>query len=313
MRVLFITSTRIGDAVLSTGLLDHLMRAHPGARFTIACGRVAEGVFARMPGLERLIPIEKRPYGLHWLALWRAVAFHRWDLVVDLRGSAIAWMLAAKRRAVMRGGRRPGHRLLHIAETLGVAPAPRPVAWFGPEDSARADALAPPGEGRLLALGPTANWVRKVWPPDRFLTLARLLTGPGGALEGARIVVLGGPGEQERAMAAPVLAGLPGAIDLVGALSLPEAAALLSRCALFIGNDSGLMHLAAATGTATIGLFGPTPASEYAPVGPRALAVLAKGPPGTAPMGALSATRVAEAAAGLLARPDPVPLGEAAA
>ena len=305
MRILFITSTRIGDAVLSTGLLDHLMQAHPEARFTIACGRVAEGVFRRMPGLERLIPIEKKRFGLHWLGLWAQVATTRWDLVVDLRGSAIAWLLPARRRAVMRGGRRPGHRLLHLAQTLGISPAPRPVAWFGPEEAARAEALLP-GGGPWLALGPTANWVRKVWPPDRFLTLARLLTGPGGALEGARIVVLGGPGEQERAMAAPVLEGLPGAVDLVGALDLPAAAAVLSRCALLVGNDSGLMHLSAAAGTPTVGLFGPTPASEYAPVGARALAVLAKGPPGNAPMGALSATRVAEDAAALLARPQAV-------
>lgn len=302
MRILFITSTRIGDAVLSTGLIDHLIRAHPDARFTVAVGRVAEGVFRRMPALDRLIPIEKKRFGLHWLGLWRQVAFTRWDLVVDLRGSAIAWLLLARRRAVMRGGRRPGHRLLHIAQTLGLSPAPRPVAWFGPAEAARAGALLP-SDGPVLALGPTANWVRKVWPADRFLTLARLLTEPGAPLAGARIAVLGGPGAQERAMAEPVLAGLPGAIDLVGALDLPEAAAVLARCALFVGNDSGLMHLSAATGTPTIGLFGPTPASEYAPVGARALAVLAKGPPGNAPMGALAATRVAEEAAALLARP----------
>jgi ADP-heptose:LPS heptosyltransferase len=303
VRILFITSTRIGDAVLSTGVIDHLMRSHPDARFTIAVGRVAEGVFARMPALDRLIPIEKKRFGLHWLGLWAQVAFRRWDLVVDLRGSAIAWLLLARRRAVMRGGRRPGHRLLHIAATLGISPAPRPVAWFGPQDAARAAALLPP-DGPVLALGPTANWVRKVWPADRFLTLARLLTGPGGALEGARIAVLGGPGTQEKDMAAAVLAGLPGAIDLVGALDLPEAAAVLARCALFVGNDSGLMHLSAATGTPTIGLFGPTSAAEYAPVGARALAVLAKGPPGAAPMGALPATRVAEQAAALLARAE---------
>ena len=75
-------------------------------------------------------------------------------------------------------------------------------------------------------------------------------------------------------MAAPLLAALPEAIDLVGRLSLPEVAACLARCALFAGNDSGLMHLAASAGAPTLGLFGPTSATEYAPAGPRAAAVL---------------------------------------
>src|SRR5271170_2659091 len=49
MRILFVTSNRVGDAVLSTGLLDHLIRSHPDARITVACGPPAVGVFARMP------------------------------------------------------------------------------------------------------------------------------------------------------------------------------------------------------------------------------------------------------------------------
>ena len=302
MRILFITSTRIGDAVLSTGLLDHLLRAHPDARFTIACGPVAEGVFTRMPGLERIIPLAKRRWSLHWLELWWKVAFRRWDLVVDLRGSAIVWLLWTRERGVMKGGRRAGHRLLHIAETLGIAPAPRPVAWFGAEEAARAASLLP--GGAWLILGPTANWRVKMWPAERYIALAQRLTGPGGLLPGARIAILGGPGGTERDMAAPVLAALPDALDLVGKLSLPEAAALLARATLFIGNDSGLMHLSAATGAPTLGLFGPTPASEYAPIGPRAQAVLAKGPPAHTPMQRLSVDAVAEAAARVLV---PVP------
>ena len=70
MRILFVTSTRIGDAVLSTGLLDHLLRAYPEARFTIACGPVAEDVFARMPRREETIVLAKRSLSLHWLELW---------------------------------------------------------------------------------------------------------------------------------------------------------------------------------------------------------------------------------------------------
>ena len=101
-------------------------------------------------------------------------------------------------------------------------------------------------------------------------------------------------------MAAPVLAALPDAIDLAGRLTLPEAAACLARCRLFVGNDSGLMHLAAAAGAATLGLFGPTPASEYAPSGRCAEAVLASGPAGHAPISALDVNTVVVRALALL-------------
>ncbi|NGM20657.1 glycosyltransferase family 9 protein [Roseomonas stagni] len=301
MRILFVTSTRIGDAVLSTGLLDHLLRAHPGARVTVACGPAAEGVFARMPGLERLIVLRKRRWSAHWLDLWRQVAFTAWDLVIDLRASALAWMVPARRRATAKGGRRPGHRLAHLGALLGLAPPPLPVAWTAPADEAKAAALLPGGP--WLVLGPTANWEKKVWPAERFIQVAQALTAPGGSLEGARIAILGGPGAGERAMAAPVLEALPGALDLVGTLSLPEVAAVLKRAALFIGNDSGLMHLSAAAGTRTIGLFGRSSAAEYGPAGPRALAVEADGPPYESPMTDLPAPRVLDAAQRLLTPP----------
>jgi len=260
-RILFVTSNRIGDAVLSTGLLDHLLRQHPDARITIACGPAAEGVFLRMPGLERLIIMEKRTWGRHWLPLWREAVGTVWDLAVDIRGSALVWLVPTRTRARMR--RLPGHKTEQLAAVLGVAPPPLPVAWTAPEDRARAAALV--GSPPLIALGPTANWSGKVWPADRFVALFRALQAH--ALPGARAVVLAGPGPAERAMAAPVLAALPAAVDLCGALSLPEAAAVLARCDLFVGNDSGLMHLAAAAGAPTLGLFGPTPVDEYGPRG----------------------------------------------
>jgi ADP-heptose:LPS heptosyltransferase len=301
MRILFVTATRIGDAVLSTGLLDHLLRTYPDAQVTIACGPVAEGVFARMPNRAETIVLTKRRFSLHWLSLWRRVAGQRWDLVVDLRGSALAWLVPAGRRAVMQGGRRPGHRIGHIAEVLRLSPPPPPVAWFDAADTARARALVPEGPAPLIALGPSANWPTKVWPAERFVALFQALSAPDGPLPGARAVVLGGPGGAEAAMAAPVLQALPGATDLVGRLELPAVAAALSRCALFVGNDSGLMHLSAATGTPTLGLFGPTPASEYSPVGRRARAVLARGAPGTAAMQDLPVEDALDAARALLA------------
>lgn len=189
MRILFVTSTRLGDAVLSTGLLDHLLRTHPEARFTVACGPVAAGVFAHMPRLERLIVVRKRRFSAHWALLWAQVATTRWDLVVDLRASAIAWLVPARRRAIGKGGRRPGHRLGHIGAVLGLDPPPLPVAWTTPAQEAEAARLLPGGP--WLVVGPTANWAGKVWPAERFVAVARALTGPGGALAGARVAIVG--------------------------------------------------------------------------------------------------------------------------
>ena len=60
MKILFVTSNRLGDAILSTGLLDHLIHRYPQARFTIICGPVAEGVFARMPNRDRTIVLRNK-------------------------------------------------------------------------------------------------------------------------------------------------------------------------------------------------------------------------------------------------------------
>lgn len=264
MRILFVTSNRIGDAVLSTGLLDHLIRAHPEARITVACGPDAAGLFVHMPGLERLIPFEKRRRFLHWPLLWAQVVGTRWDLVVDIRGSALSWLVLTRARVVMR--RSGGHKTAQLARMLRVSPVPLPVAWTGAAERARAAALLPDGEPWVV-LGPTANWGGKMWPAARFVALFEALAA---RLPGARAAVLAGPGDAEAAMALPVLQGLPGALDLRGRLTLAEAAACFERAALFVGNDSGLMHLAAAAGAPTLGLFGPTPSAEYGPAGRRA-------------------------------------------
>jgi ADP-heptose:LPS heptosyltransferase len=87
----------------------------------------------------------------------------------------------------------------------------------------------------------------------------------------------------ERVQAEPLLAAIPERrrIDLVGKLDLLTAAAALRRCALFIGNDTGLMHIAAAAGTPTLGLFGPSPIAQYAPWGCRTAVVRTADPPET--------------------------------
>lgn len=267
-RILFITATRIGDAVLSTGLIDHLLRTEPRPRVTVACGPAAAGLFAHMPGCERVIILRKRRLAAHWLSLWAEVVRTRWDLVVDLRGSALSWLVPARRRAVMGARRKDLPRLAQIGSVLGLSPPPAPVVWISDQDRIRAETLIPAGQA-VIGLGPTANWRGKVWAPERFVALFDRLSAADGPLPGARAAVFAGPGEAEAALARPVLAALPRGrtIDLVGRLTLTEAAACLARCALFVGNDSGLMHLAAAAGAPTLGLFGPSPVVQYAPAG----------------------------------------------
>lgn len=295
MKILFITSSRIGDAVISCGILEQLRLNYPQARFTIACGVVAEGVFTRFPALERLIVCEKESFDRHWLRLWLKLAPHVWDIVVDVRGSGIALFLAARQRHILRGGRRPGQRYAQLGASMGFSPPPLPVAWTAPQDDAKAASLM--GQGPVIALAPTANWEGKIWPAEKFIKLFYELQGK---IPGARAAVFGGPGTTEAALAAPVLAALPEAVNLVGQLSLPEAAACLRRAMLFVGNDSGLMHLAAAAGTPTIGLFGRSKASEYAPAGARTAVAIAPGPEGAAPMAGLRVETVSAAAFALL-------------
>lgn len=267
MRILFITSNRLGDAVLSTGLLDHLIRTDPRAAITVVCGPVAEGLFEHMPNRERTIVMTKQSYGRHWLRLWAETAMHRWDLVVDIRGSALSWLVPARERSVFRAG--SGPKVAQLAALLNLSPPPNPVVWTSEADRRHVRAMLPTDKP-VVVLGPTANWEPKTWPADRFAAFFRQLNLPG-----AVPVVVGGPGPFEAKLAAPVLQMLPEAIDMVGRLTLSQVVALMQLATLFIGNDSGLMHMAAAAGTPTIGLFGPTDAETYGPTGPRAIKVAA--------------------------------------
>jgi ADP-heptose:LPS heptosyltransferase len=268
MHILFVTATRIGDAVLSTGLLSYLIDRYPAARLTIAAGPVAAPLFEAVPQLERLEIIEKRRWSAHWLTFYATVATRRWDLVVDLRGSALAWLLRVDERKVMAKGDAREHRVRQLGRLFRLDPPPSPRLWTAPQHERAANALISP-EVSLLAIGPAANWRGKEWRAERFAALAQRLTASDGPLPGARIAVLAAG--HERSQAEPLLTAIPldRRIDLVGKVDLLTAVAVLRRCALFVGNDTGLMHMAAASGTPTLGLFGPSPSDQYAPWGQR--------------------------------------------
>ena len=280
--ILFITATRIGDAVLSSGLIKFLADQIPNARFTIVSGPLAAPLFAHVPGLDRVIVMEKGKGKGHWFKLWNQVRHRKWGLVVDLRGSGTAYFLRREKRAVWkRNTGEPIHKVVEAAKVLKLeGDPPAPHLYITPDVQALADQLlAPrPGEpaGPILAVGPASNWVGKIWPIERFAQTTQQLLGPGGALAGGRLLILGGPGDGRMVEELRMASARGRYVDLTGKVDLLTAYAALKRADLFIGNDSGLMHIAAAAGVPTIGLFGPSDERRYGPWG--ALTKAVRGP-----------------------------------
>lgn len=270
--ILFITATRIGDAVLSSGLIKRLADEIPNARFTIVAGPDAAPLFAHVPGLARLIVLEKSRSGGHWFELWRKVHETRWGLVVDLRGSGISRFLSTRRRAIHRKSAEPTHKVLEAARVLRIEDEPAPPHIFtDPDVEAYAEELLK-GAGPILAMAPAANWIGKTWPVERFSQVAMSLLHGYGPMAGGRLMVLGGPDDEALARSLKDSAGRR-FINLAGKVDILTAFACLKRARLFIGNDSGAMHLAAAAGIPTIGLFGPSDERLYAPWGEQARVV----------------------------------------
>ncbi len=270
MAILFITSTHIGDAILSTGLLNRLLSDDHDDLVTIACGAPAAKIFAAVPRLERIHVLRKRRFSLHWIDLWRTTAGRRWRILVDLRRSGSPFVLRAREKYVLPKLQAPIHRVELISSTLGSPPL-APKIWTDERHERRARTLLGDG-GDLVAMAPGANWRGKIWPADNFVELAHRLLGPGGLLADHRLLLVGAGGERDTAQ--PLLDALPASriVDAMGVGVLSTYAAL-KRCRLFVGNDSAMMHLAAATGRPTVGLFGPTRDVHYAPWGENGLVV----------------------------------------
>ncbi len=212
----------------------------------------------------------KRPRHGHWRALWLQTIGTRWDLVVDLRNTLVSRLLFRRQLKVFRGTAQGRHMVETLAALIDAEPqdaAPR--LWLSPKWIAQAGAELPP-DVPLLALAPGANTAAKRWPTERFAALAARLLGPDGILAGGTAILLGAA--DERDCAAPILAALPPGrvIDLIGQTEPLAAAAYIRRADLYIGNDSGLTHLAAAVGAPTLALFGPGLPGRYRPWGAKA-------------------------------------------
>jgi predicted lipopolysaccharide heptosyltransferase III len=288
-RVLIIKLRYLGDVLLSTPVLAALRTAFPQARLSMLVNPGTEAMLAENPHLDEVLIVERGRSPLRQLRFVAALRRRRFDLVVDLtdgdRAAIVSRLTgAAVRVGFNRGDRWRGRLYTHLVpmrqqpvsmvrqhlmalETLGipVAPSPPVLNVRAADESAALDALAAaeiaPAE-RFVAVHPGARWWFKSWPADRFAGLIDYIQGKLGL----KVVLLGG--DQEHGIATAILGHVEiGCRSLVGRLTLLELAALLRRAALFIGNDSGPMHIAAAMGTPVIGLFGPSDPRMWGPAG----------------------------------------------
>lgn len=304
-RVLFVTSNRIGDCVISSGVIREIGRQIPGARITVACGRPPAPLFRAAPGVERTIILDKKKMAGHWLELWTQTVGARWDLVIDIRGSALSYLIPARRRVVYNRSWETGVRKVEMVSRLMGADGPLdPEIFLDPQARGEAATVIDPqlaggaGPGPILALAPIAHQPGKSWPADRWGRLVEKLKAEP-RFDGWRFMPVGGPGDRPPATPALEAAG-PRGVDFVGKGDILASAAAIDRAALFVGNDSGLMHVAAAAGRPTLGLFGPTEWWLYGPWGPKTRTVASNETRGEfAPIEALSVDHVFEAVLGL--------------
>ncbi len=265
--VLFITSSRIGDAVLSSGLLNYIYSQAPNAKVTIGCGPLAVSLFEGFPNLECIIPIKKEKHNKHWIKFWRQVVGTRFDVVIDLRNSAVSRLIRSKERYIYGSYvDKSTHKVQQNASVMKLQTPPEPKLWFTDVQMEKAKGHIPDGSP-VLGVGPTANWIGKTWPEDRFIEIIKWMTAEGGFMPNARVAVFAAPGEEDAAR--KVLASIPDgrALDVIAKTDPGTAAATIARCDYYLGNDSGLMHCAAAVGIPTFGVFGPSYPHIYSPWG----------------------------------------------
>ena len=185
-KALFVSSNRIGDCVISSGVIREIARQLPGVQITVACGRPPAPFFRSAPNVERVIILDKKKAAGHWVDLWKQVRGVKWDLVVDIRGSALAWLVPTRRRVVYSRRWETGLRKVEMVSRLMGSPTPLDPEIFL-DDQARAEAAAVidpqlaggAGPGRIIALAPIAHQPGKSWPADRWGELVRRLKAAG--------------------------------------------------------------------------------------------------------------------------------------
>lgn len=303
MRILLIRLRLIGDVVFTTPIPRALKRAFPAAHVTYLVEEEAAAVVARNPHLDDVIVVG-RARGIarvfEDVKLARRLRRARFDLVIDLHGGPRGAWLARASGAPARIGYATAGRSWMYTRTVARPRELRPRhsvvnqwdllhaidAWPGDGPDARRDAveMAPDATAeariasRLQSAGVSprhelvlvhvsaGNPFRR-WPETSF---ARLVAGIAAASPDRRVVLSSGPSDRAATArigvaARAALGGAAHRIVEFGEFDLAELRALVTRAALFIGGDTGPLHVAATTTTPIVGIYGPTLAVRSAP------------------------------------------------
>lgn len=271
-RILFITLSNIGDAVMTTPVLQALHAKYPRAIIDIVADRRSSEMFLHCPYRGEIFYKEKQKFLRGGLALIKRLRVTKYDLIVDLRTDGLAWLLRAGARLTKWNRKNCGtgthaveQHMAVIASLHSVADIPDCHVWTGDNAEHYAREVLKDYTGkRLLGLGPGANFPGKIWPHTSYLALIEKLRNKFDA-----VVLLGDRRDRELSKYISAQSALP-CRDLCGETSLLQAAAVLRHMMLFMGNDSGLGHLASAVSTATITLFGIGQPLRYRPWGSKA-------------------------------------------
>lgn len=297
-RVLVVKLRNLGDVLLTSPVFSTLAMHAPGAEIDALVYRDTADMLSGHPALAQLHTIDRGwkqlgPWAQfrHERALIGALRARRYDLVVHLtehrRGAWLTRLLGPRwavapdgdhgrffdrsfthRYRVVGGNRR--HTVdIHLdsLRRLGIHPTAdsrRLVFVEGAQAGDRAAVLLASGglsNGRFVAIHPASRWHFKCWPVESMVALIDGLQD-----RGHRVVLTCAPDPAEREITSAIVAraGRP-VIDLGGQLALKELGALIRRARLFIGVDSAPMHIAAAVGTPTVALFGPSGEVEWGP------------------------------------------------
>jgi lipopolysaccharide heptosyltransferase I len=293
MRILVVRLSAMGDIVNALPLAANARAA--GHEVAWLAERSFAPLFAGSPFVERVFVADTRMWRRRPLAaetrgevgaLRRAIAGWRPDVVIDAqsnwKSSVLARLAAPRRRIVGLASERrvepvsallcgapvvPARDAVHVVdEALSLlGPLGIPVAWRSPDasylpgsESPAADAFLAAQKRPFAMLHPGAGWAEKCWGEERFAHLARGLIRERGIAP----VVSWGPGDERRADRLRSL--LPKSPPLP-ALDFAGLARVIRECVLFVGGDTGPLHLADALGSRTLALYGPTDPARNGP------------------------------------------------